>query len=1036
MKNYLTDVMEKHPGGEWKWQVAPSLYNCTSNPHSDDCLNHVGSQTVLLFLYSTGGISGNCICVNCAVQFGLYPEQPVNIEIEPDPQIVEIEGEGEYILLKPAHRRYSSVSKYVKWMTVEEYFGEEETRKHYDCTCHYYGKEDCEKSVEGSGTANVLVFFTRNPEHPLNIGSISGHVWTELCANELGYFMDADPATPNRNCLGCNFEICNVCNVCHTASCDYVDHKITSVAAKSKYAYLTAKTQKVRGYVTLANSSLKVPKPYRVITSEDDIDETVRAMNGKEGFIRPCPMRPRHGFVDSRPISVTLESKTEIKELLHKAIAADEQGHAELLLVPYIKSEFNSIVTPTRIAIGPGHDGATSGHGSMSFPLAGVPFKEVNDQMLASSRINSTEDPYIEAVMDSSRNVYFTQIRAGVKIPPTVGADYIPFPVRVKEVIDASGDLLEWEAQTKQIKRGTVVCHLGGTLISHYGVHCMQNDIPVFTSRRPQIGEALEAVNRITKPNPNAVIRGLGDGAIVPLNVNVIKLDIKDDIYIHIPLVSMMSILHNSAAMGGDDGYWLGVAVSLMYRAGMAASHGEARHKVKGMSEHRNRVYELALKNFFDARTTLGRAQYRFQHSSWSSGYGGQAWAKCTQSILDMDILIRILMQEPTDENVSNLVVALNNAVNQAHNGGWWLNKFVTQNWFTKASEQSLEALVMAGVGMYKIAEMTKDLKSQSEDLIKTWSDAKEIKISKGKLQVQVEADLKKKAAAKEAKEALKALQNAAKAEVDADPLGLKAAGFCTPYISATKPVHGDYKGIYCEICGHCFEALEVSDVYNGMTCGISITDSQSHCFGMVGYYADGMFSYPTETIPEDDDDDDNSESDNENAEESLISSEDENPLEEDGDTPKNYAANAESPLNQNKVSIPDGSNITDAQAFVGYIGAGKYQVHLQYKVDTLDGYHSCDEVIKWTPEEYKKAQSMGGCLSFSGSANSKYFKVEFEPSELANFWIITNDKLKLKFGLSIDVNAMSQIGWKDANYEPTKEVEAETEGDYEEVPF
>jgi hypothetical protein len=145
--------------------------------------------------------------------------------------------------------------------------------------------------------------------------------------------------------------------------------------------------------------------------------------------------------------------------------------------------------------------------------------------------------------------------------------------------------------------------------------------------------------------------------------------------------------------------------------------------------------------------------------------------------------------------------------------------------------------------------------------------------------------------------------------------------------------------------------------------------------------------------------------------------------------------------LNKNGTTIPDGSKITDAQAFVGYIGNGKYQVHLQYKVDTLEGYHSCDEVITWTPEEYEKSKSMGGCKSFSGSENSKYFKVEFEDDELSYLWWIKKPELKLKFGLSIDSNQMTHVTWdEEVKDEPTTQAkEAETEADFwgsDEVPF
>jgi hypothetical protein len=41
---------------------------------------------------------------------------------------------------------------------------------------------------------------------------------------------------------------------------------------------------------------------------------------------------------------------------------------------------------------------------------------------------------------------------------------------------------------------------------------------------------------------------------------------------------------------------------------------------------------------------------------------------------------LQVLAKEPTIERANELLAALNVAVNQAHNGGWWLNKFTESN--------------------------------------------------------------------------------------------------------------------------------------------------------------------------------------------------------------------------------------------------------------------------------------------------------------------------------------------------------------------
>lgn len=810
-----------------------------------------------------------------------------------------------------------------------------------------------------------------------SLGDILGGVYCKPCANAKGIFEDSVEVEEKvkgipkpKKCLGCGVEVCNVCAICHTEDCAYLNYKVTTPTMKAKYTHLNAKTQKARGYVVLAESTLKVPKPYRVIMDEIDIEAAVEGLSGKISFVRPCPMRPRHGFVDSRPMEINVEgtSRVELSTLLKQATAADEQGHAELLIVPYVKSIYNAIVTPTRVAVGPGNDGATGGHGSVSFPLAGVPFKEISTEMLTQARIGKDEDPYIEAVMSEGGEAFFTQIRAGVRIPPTVGADFVPFPVRVEEVIDASGDLLEWEAQTKLIKRGTVVCHLGGTLISHYGVHCMQNDIPVFTSRRPNIGEALEIVNKILKPNPQAVIRGLGAGVLLPLDVKGKKLA-DTELYIMKALVSMMTILHNSAAMSEDDGYWIGIAVAIMYRAGMAASHGEARHKL-GMGMNRRKVYELALKDFFEARETLGAAQYRFLYNSWSSGYGGPAWAKCTNAILEMDNTIRELIKNPNQENVAALVGSLNNAVNQAHNGGWWLNKFIGQDWFTKASVQSIESVVVGMITMFRMTELIKPLEGDIDSVTQLWGEAPEITVKSGLMQIEKESGT----------------------TIPKPNVAPSGNGWSTPYAPNKMPEDVNYVGAYCEYCGHCFEYLGKSDIDVDQSCGFN------GCAFLCGWYEDGKWSVPQQQYNHDD----------------------VGEIEEDEDFIPN------SLTNMNGHVIPPGAKVQSAQAFIsGQIphNENKWSLHLQYKVDNSLGYWSTDTFVE--DVDVALAKSHGGNASYSGSDNHKYFLFEVEESGLT--WNLINKELKLKIMLNLKFQSCNQVKWKEVlseSKEETKEVE------------
>lgn len=552
-------------------------------------------------------------------------------------------------------------------------------------------------------------------------------------------------------CIMCKVPLCTFCNQCENAECMLLGKSATSKSELIALKHLLATTQKARGYVVIADV-LNVPKPFRVISDIDDIDNTIKSMAIPDGglFVRPCPVRPRHGFVESRALRSTDKGsvQTELREVFAEARKADPES--ELLLVPTIKATHNVILTPTRLAVGVGNDGATAGKKSTVFPLAGVAFHELPVDLVKKAGVGAEEDPYIEVVLtgthcdaysvyksyDLKSLVYFTQLRAGVRISPAVDRDFIPDRMKVEKVLEASGDLLEWERQVKEeIKPGTAVYHLGGTLISHYGVHCVYNNIPIFTSRIPRIDEVLMPTAKPDRPSAESIARGLAIGAGPYIGLRLERGHPKPDGY---PLTVtcneatsfLLTASHNAAAMGGDNGTWIGIAASLMMRLGMAASHGEARHKGE-RSIDRSKVYKLALNDFFAARETLGHAQWKFKNMGWSSGYGGKKWAQCTDSIFRLDKAAQAVLKDKSDESITELVTALHNAINQAHNGGWWLNKFVQQEVFDHTSRQSMYSLSLAAPTILGITNL--EIKDEDvQKVIDNWATASAPKIVQG----------------------------------------------------------------------------------------------------------------------------------------------------------------------------------------------------------------------------------------------------------------------------------------------------------------
>ncbi len=490
-------------------------------------------------------------------------------------------------------------------------------------------------------------------------------------------------------CYGCKVPLCETCNACEETACVLRGRAITTRLEMIYAGLVVPKTQKALGFHKLSSVfGLTVPTPYTIITDEEDFGQVKM---DEEMFFRPCPVRPRHGFVESRKMISTPEN---IKWMWEQARAVDPQ--AELIVCKAIEASHNAIITPSMLAIGPGHDGATGGHQSISLPLMGVLPRGIHiPEKLKEAGVDvNIHDPYVEVVKSANFGGWiYTQIRAGAKVPKA--PDYVPEKIRVESIIEASGDLLEWEQQVQKIERGTVVVHLGGTLISHYGVHCLTNKVPILTTRMPRIGEILNPIGEEVQHEPQHMVKGLALGALMPMD--------HDTMHNMLPL--MMTILHNSPAMGNGYGVWVGFAAAIMVRAGMAASHGEARHagvpKGGRPASTRETIYELSFDDFFGSRETLGKAQYDFKYSSFpASSFGGAKWADCTESIFTLDKAIRKLLQRPSEETRVGVINAFNISLNKAHNGGWWLDKFVNQIVFTEASRQSLQALLSAANAM------------------------------------------------------------------------------------------------------------------------------------------------------------------------------------------------------------------------------------------------------------------------------------------------------------------------------------------------
>ena len=451
-----------------------------------------------------------------------------------------------------------------------------------------------------------------------------------------------------------------------------------------------------------------------VVLVHDPHDVDGMYITPKAYFARSCPPKPEHGYLESVP----LESKAHLKELLEKTLKLHPDS--EIMLMPLIKYLVGSFVwTPQSVAFGPSNDGATAGKGSVRLPLVPV---QLAKELLDAAGIPEGETPFVEGLAQTEQRSHLVQLRYGPNVPMSL--DFVPEDVEVKSVVKAEGDLMEFAVKVKGLEAGTVVEHVGGTLLSHYGVHCLTNGVPILTTRCPEVGEKLRATPKwAAEQKPEEVARwtmfALRDAASRNWTVND---------YANACSASLF-LVHHSAALG-DHPELVGAAMAILVKLCAAACHGEARHAsnddMHGVS--RTGVFKRRLQNSFEAFAALDRKRQMFEQlGTRYSSVGGQAWAQCTTVTIDLIEAIKDLAEKPNQETLAAALSQANVAVNEAHNGGWWLNKFVLEQVFDACSTGSPVAAgyalpgvlgILEGVAHVKPAVMKRVAEKRRKDLL------------------------------------------------------------------------------------------------------------------------------------------------------------------------------------------------------------------------------------------------------------------------------------------------------------------------------
>jgi len=430
-------------------------------------------------------------------------------------------------------------------------------------------------------------------------------------------------------------------------------------------------------------------------------------------FARPCPVRPRHGFVESRVV----KNPGQALAVLCETLRADPQG--EMMLMPPLSGKASAIATDSGVVWGKGNDGVTAGKGDQFLlPVPALPHTLTEDVRRKDYVLKGDlkGSVYVEAVEDKGK-VFLVQMRDGPKDVP-VGGNYVPSAgYEVTNVIyhnhnvDPEPNLLKWEKTIMDAPVGTVIWLPGGSLTSHLAVHGLARKLAVVTvGPQPCVGDVLQPSDTQPKPLKKADFEAMAK--YVKRRISGAKKS---------RAAFAVSTLHALSAWGNEP-HLLNMRIAgatMMARLLVSACIGEARHFYTCGPGHYSEIAKPALpwkkligKSLLSAanscqeveRSVVLEKAYRYSiktlrvmaaqarkdfRGQWGNGegddqgptgFGGKKWADSAKIALDLCDAIIAFERTPTEKRWSKLLLAYNMGVAAAHNGGRLLDKWATHD--------------------------------------------------------------------------------------------------------------------------------------------------------------------------------------------------------------------------------------------------------------------------------------------------------------------------------------------------------------------
>lgn len=452
---------------------------------------------------------------------------------------------------------------------------------------------------------------------------------------------------------------------------------------------------------------------------------------------RPCPVTPRHGFVDSENVHGTIDAKAITKA------TEKEEPDGEVMFMPRLSGCFSAVVNNAGVTWGRGNDGATSGRGGGVTIPAYTSAKRWNRVIAPTLGLDgpyhgfangiSEDSSFFLELVEHKGSMELVQVRTGPAIPGI--RDFVPSTMKVKHILTLKEGgpytLLEWEKLIHSCKPGSVFVFRSGSLASHYAVHAIQNGIPVICSRR-LVKVGCDLAPRASCPRqpsqkeldsfahslctlhgrpwrsywphtmpfgPENINAGCREMALLGIGVthasslwgwqgNLIDLRAMGIIGT-IRLILMACIGEGRHFYGNGPGRnRQGVEPDESSVPWQWLYSGREYHNMKCRREDtgppsRDATYDTLLTFKMEDVVALGRMVEKDLNLAWGSGsFGGPKWANACTTALGLYSAVIEFLESSSLTTLTALMEQLNITIHTVHNGGAVLSKWVPQRHF------------------------------------------------------------------------------------------------------------------------------------------------------------------------------------------------------------------------------------------------------------------------------------------------------------------------------------------------------------------